>query len=146
MENKLYPYECQIDKRTRMKMTATIMKKCRLENGYSQREVAQFLQIKQQTYNCYENGINEPNIEVLVRLSFLYQISIDDLVQKSVFSYGKEMMLKQLSDAQNDIKELKEELSKRDDTEENEEIKKAIEQMANLTLILTKELEKNKKD
>ena len=54
----------------------------RKEKGYSQKEVADYIQIKPATFNTYETGRTEPPIEILVRLSYLYQIPIDYIVQK----------------------------------------------------------------
>lgn len=83
MENKLAPYECQFTIEERKKITAHTLQELRKAKGYSQKEVASYIQVKPATFNTYETGRTEPPIEVLVRLSYLYQTPIDDLVQKN---------------------------------------------------------------
>ena len=82
MENKLAPYECQFTIEERKKITAHTLQELRKAKGYSQKEVASYIQVKPATFNTYETGRTEPPIEVLVRLSYLYQTPIDYLVQK----------------------------------------------------------------
>ena len=82
MENKLAPYECQFTIEERKKITAHTLQELRKTKGYSQKEVASYIQVKPATFNTYETGRTEPPIEVLVRLSYLYQTPIDYLVQK----------------------------------------------------------------
>lgn len=82
MENKLAPYECQFTIEERKKITAHTLQELRKTKGYSQKEVASYIQVKPATFNTYETGRTEPSIEVLVRLSYLYQTPIDYLVQK----------------------------------------------------------------
>ena len=82
MENKLAPYECQFTIEERKKITAHTLQELRKTKGYSQKEVASYIQVKPATFNTYETGRTEPPIEVLVRLSYLYQTPIDYLLQK----------------------------------------------------------------
>lgn len=82
MENKLAPYECQFTIEERKKITAHTLQELRKTKGYSQKEVASYIQVKPATFNTYETGRTEPPIEVLVRLSYLYRTPIDYLVQK----------------------------------------------------------------
>lgn len=56
------------------------IKELRIKNKLSQSEVARFLNIGQTTYSHYETERNEPNIEILVKLSKLYNVSIDEIV------------------------------------------------------------------
>ena len=50
--------------------------------GLAQKEVAEIIGVSQATYSAYERARNEPNTEILVRLSDLYGVSIDVIVQK----------------------------------------------------------------
>ena len=59
-----------------------MIQELRKARGYSQKEVAAFLNMSQPTYSGYERGRSEPPIEILVRLSYLYQVSVDVLVQR----------------------------------------------------------------
>lgn len=77
------PYERQFTNQDRKIMLATSLKNFRHARGYSQKEVADLLDIKLTTYSGYERGANEPNIETLVRLSFLFGVSVDTLLQRN---------------------------------------------------------------
>lgn len=63
-------------------MTAEALREMRKSKKLSQKEVAAHLNIPATTYNTYESGRTEPPIEILVRLSYLYSIPIDIIVQR----------------------------------------------------------------
>jgi transcriptional regulator with XRE-family HTH domain len=52
----------------------------RKRRGRTQDEIAQVLDIKRSTLSGYENGVSQPNLEVLIIFSKFYKISIDTLV------------------------------------------------------------------
>lgn len=52
----------------------------RSQLGYSQQKVANDLIITRGRYAKYEDGATEPPIEILLKLSRYYQVSIDMLV------------------------------------------------------------------
>lgn len=52
----------------------------RKEYGYSQKQVAEKLNISQQTYSDYENGKTEPATDTLIKISKLYNVSLDYLL------------------------------------------------------------------
>ena len=56
------------------------LKELRLIYKYSQRRIATILGISQVQYFKYESGINEPNIDMLIRISNLFDISLDELI------------------------------------------------------------------
>lgn len=89
----------------RKKITAKMLQELRKTNGYLQKEVADMIKIKPATYNGYETGRNETPIEVLVRLSYLYDTPIDIIVQK-------ERNYRTTEDLKNIINEYKDELEK----------------------------------
>ena len=66
----------------RKEMTAKVLRELRKTKKLSQKEVAGKLNIPATTYNTYESGRTEPPIEILVRLSHLYQLPIDFIVQR----------------------------------------------------------------
>ena len=66
----------------RKAMTAQILRELRKVKKLSQKEVAGKLNIPATTYNTYESGRTEPPIEILVRLSHLYKIPVDLIVQR----------------------------------------------------------------
>lgn len=52
----------------------------RIANGFTQAEVAKYLNIKQNTYSQYEIGKRNYPIAVVIKLVKLYQISADYLI------------------------------------------------------------------
>ena len=61
------------------------LKKIRNLNNMTQVEVANSLNISQSAYSFYENGRNEPSVEILIQLSKLYNVSIDELLGNDSF-------------------------------------------------------------
>lgn len=53
------------------------LKKLRKENGYTQSYVASYLNVQQNTYSQYENGLRDVPLERLVQLARLYDTSVD---------------------------------------------------------------------
>lgn len=65
------------------------LKKMRLKRGFTQKDVAEFLNISPQSISKWENGESLPSIEFLPKLSEMFSCSIDDFfvrVSKEVFS------------------------------------------------------------
>lgn len=60
------------------------LKEIRKENNKTQKEIADILNIPQRTYNEYELGQTEPTIDQLKKLSNLYNVSIDYLVDNKI--------------------------------------------------------------
>ena len=56
------------------------LRNLRKELGLSQKQVAEKLNISQQTYSDYENDKTEPTMDMLVRLANLFGVSIDELL------------------------------------------------------------------
>jgi transcriptional regulator with XRE-family HTH domain len=69
----------------------------RAKRGHSQQHVADELIISRVRYSKYENGVSEPPIELLVKISKYFHVSIDLLVSVDIRKYPMEEMLK-LSD------------------------------------------------
>ena len=59
---------------------STNLKNLRIEFGYTQAQLAEMLNIKQQSYSRYEKGTGEPNIATLCKLADIFDVSIDTLV------------------------------------------------------------------
>ena len=53
------------------------LKELRVENNYTQNYVANYLNIRQNTYSQYENGVHIIPLESLAKLSELYNTSVD---------------------------------------------------------------------
>ena len=56
------------------------LKELREENGVSQKQIAEYLNIKQNTYSQYENGQRQIPIELLIQLALYFETSIDYLL------------------------------------------------------------------
>ena len=56
------------------------IKELREDRDITQREVAEYLQVAQNTYCNYENGVREIPIELLIRLSRFYKVNVEYLL------------------------------------------------------------------
>ncbi len=82
MEEMQLAYKGEFTVEQRKIMTAEVLQELRKARKLSQKEVAAHLNIPATTYNTYESGRTEPPIEILVRLSHLYGMPIDIIVQR----------------------------------------------------------------
>ena len=55
----------------------------RIDNGYTQKQVAEYLNIKQNTYSQYEIGTLNYPIDVLMKLADFYGVSVDYLLGRT---------------------------------------------------------------
>ncbi|MCD8131972.1 MAG: helix-turn-helix domain-containing protein [Lachnospiraceae bacterium] len=55
------------------------LRKLRLERGLQQKAVAASLHISPSTYSNYENGVFLPDLETLLLLADLFEVSLDEL-------------------------------------------------------------------
>ena len=53
----------------------------REDHDLTQKQVADFLLIKQNTYSQYENGVRQIPIELLIRLARYYTVSTDYILE-----------------------------------------------------------------
>lgn len=53
------------------------IKDLRNDNDFSQQYVADYLKINRVVYSRYETGIRDIPVDLLIKLSFLYNVSID---------------------------------------------------------------------
>lgn len=56
------------------------IKTLRKQNGYTQQQVADLVNISRSAYSQYEMGIKQPTVDTLYKLADLYKCSIDYLV------------------------------------------------------------------
>lgn len=59
------------------------IKELRLEKGYSQVELAVLTGVQQESISAYEKGKNYPNMDVLMRMADLFDVTIDYIVYHS---------------------------------------------------------------
>ena len=55
----------------------------RIDGGYTQRQIAEYLHIKQNTYSQYEIGVLNYPVDVLIKLADLYGVSVDFLLGRT---------------------------------------------------------------
>lgn len=56
------------------------LKELRLEKGLTQKELSIKLNLTQQTYSDYETGRTDPDIETLIKISKILEVSVDFLL------------------------------------------------------------------
>lgn len=69
----------------------------RKEKGLLQKEVADHLHLTVATISNYENNVRMPNLETLVRLADLYDVSTDYLLQRTKCKTGVRSLGRRLS-------------------------------------------------
>lgn len=57
------------------------LRELREDSDRTQREVAEYLYIQQNTYSQYENGQRQIPIPILIQLAILYETSVDYLLE-----------------------------------------------------------------
>jgi len=69
---------------------------CREDMTLTQEDVAEKLSITRQTISKWERGINEPDIETIVKLADIYNVTIDQLLRADL-SIVKRLAVKERS-------------------------------------------------
>ena len=59
------------------------LKECRREQGLTQRQVAIYCDITENTYQNYELMTREPKLKVLIRIADVFHVSLDYLVGRT---------------------------------------------------------------
>lgn len=72
-----------------MKISYTL-KNARLNNDYTQEQVAEYIFVSRQTISNWENGKSLPDIISIIKISDLYGLSLDELLK------GDQAMLKKI--------------------------------------------------
>lgn len=55
----------------------------RIDSGYTQKQIAELLHIKQNTYSQYEIGVLNYPVDVLIQLADFYGVSVDYLLGRT---------------------------------------------------------------
>lgn len=66
-------------------MIKDTLKRIRKQKGYTQDDVADFLNVKRQTYSSYERGVSLPDIETIKKLTCFFDVSINELAEMEPF-------------------------------------------------------------
>lgn len=67
-------------------LTAKYLQFLRKSHNYTQEELAQKLDISRQAVSKWETGVTVPDLEVLLKISKLYDVSINDILEPKVES------------------------------------------------------------
>lgn len=59
------------------------LKNIRIDNDIKQKDIAEILNVSQNTYSQYETGIIALTAEILIKLSDYYNVSIDYLLDRT---------------------------------------------------------------
>lgn len=65
-------------------LTAQYLQFLRKSHNYTQEELAKMLDISRQAVSKWETGITVPDLEVLLKLSKLYHISMNDILEPKI--------------------------------------------------------------
>jgi transcriptional regulator with XRE-family HTH domain len=60
------------------------LKTYRTEHGLTQEDVAASLHVSRQTVSKWENGVNEPDIDTILKLSDIYSVTLDALLREDI--------------------------------------------------------------
>lgn len=60
------------------------LKDLRISKGFTIKEIAQLLNLKERTYKSYENNEREPDSKILIKIADLFDVSIDYLLDFDV--------------------------------------------------------------
>lgn len=55
----------------------------RIDNGYTQKQIGEYLGISQNTYSQYEIGVLNYPVDALIKLADLYGVSVDYLLGRT---------------------------------------------------------------
>lgn len=75
-------------------MLSERLKKARTSQGITQEYVAKQLYVSRQTVSRWEQGKTLPNIHVIKKLSEIYNVSIEDLVNETIIEKKRKEELK----------------------------------------------------
>ncbi len=85
MSTHFMMYNYNKDMESLKKFVGNRIKESRKDKGMTQKEVAEVLHMTQQQYSRFENGIFELDYDNLVKISRLYEVSLDYLFGLSEF-------------------------------------------------------------
>ena len=69
-------------------MNGELLRRVRKQRGLTIAEAAESVAISRQSLSNYERGVREPSLKILITMSDLYQISLDELAGKKSLGIG----------------------------------------------------------
>jgi len=67
-----------------MHIIPEMLKRLRLQNGFTQKFIADYLSVTQQAYSRFEIGTREPDVNTLIKLAELFKVPLDILVGRYI--------------------------------------------------------------
>ena len=86
-------------KECKMKIFGARLKELRKRNNLTQKELAEQIGIKQNSYSDWENGKTEPSFENLIKLADLFEVSLDCLLGREQMKVKKRSPAQSLDNA-----------------------------------------------
>lgn len=131
--NKIYDNVYTVNERK--ELIAYVLKNLRVSKKYTQQYVADEIGINVQTYATYERGRNEPPAEIIVRLSYLYNMPIDFIMQRDNVEKSAIALKNQFDEFDSILEEMRTKILS-GDPKMREEIKNLSEVLGGLTDLL----------
>lgn len=103
-----------------------ILKKLREKNGLKQKDLAKKIDMQATTYNQYEKGTREPNIQQLIKIANFYNCSIDFLVGREEIEQEKKQPEQVELEVEDDLTDKQKELLNIIKDMNNDDINKVI--------------------
>ena len=69
-------------------MNGDLLRLLRKQKGMTMEETAKTVGISRQSLSNYERGVREPSLKILITMSDLYHISLDELAGKKSLGIG----------------------------------------------------------
>ena len=69
-------------------MNGELLRRLRKQRGFTIAEAAESVGISRQSLSNYERGVREPSLKILITMSDLYQISLNELAGKKSLGIG----------------------------------------------------------
>lgn len=92
----------------RKDLIAQTIKSLRENKGYTQTELSDIIGVNKQTYNSYEKGRATPPAEIIIRLSYLYDIPTDIILQRDNLLKSPQVQAERIDQLSSELQELKE--------------------------------------
>ena len=67
---------------------ANNLHRLRTENNYTQEQISEKLNISRQAYSNYETGKRIPDIDMLIRIADIYEVTLEQLITQTCTSTG----------------------------------------------------------
>ena len=69
-------------------MNGELLRRLRKQRGFTIAEAAESVGISRQSLSNYERGVREPSLKILITMSDLYQVGLDELAGKKSLGIG----------------------------------------------------------